>query len=98
MYEVTDKPETSFSSFTRITAKRKNGDAVFIYSDGGVTQCKHVRSLLFKLARRFKELTMLDIANLAHEGRFIPLVNQYQLRSIQHSIEIQPRVIITISS
>jgi predicted house-cleaning noncanonical NTP pyrophosphatase (MazG superfamily) len=58
--------EATLSSFTRITARRKNGDWVYVYANNSV-QAKRVRTLLFKLARKFKELTMLDIANLVEE-------------------------------
>ena len=68
MIEVTDNRdvEETMSGFTRITARRKNGDWVYVYANSYV-QAKRVRTLLFKLARRFKELTMLEIAQYADE-------------------------------
>ena len=64
MFEITETPRTPrTNSFVQMSARRANGDKVYITGDTR-QEVEHVRRLLMKAARR-SGLRMMEIAEMA---------------------------------
>jgi hypothetical protein len=66
--KITTNPHDQPSgNFIRITARRKNGDSVFVFGES-LRQVRAIKRLLMKSARHFNE-TLLEVSNLSGLGQ-----------------------------
>jgi hypothetical protein len=65
--EITTNPKKKISNFTRITARRKNGDQCFIFGQDK-SHVFAIKRILMKLARSFRVIPMADLADFIGLG------------------------------